>query len=181
MSTVLVTALLIVGSAFFVMVEFSLMAARRYRLEESARSSRAARRAVSSRCSSTSAFSTFSIPAISPACGVRIARPSSGWQQAGSREKWERGAASSVTAASPIIGRSRGRSAPAADSSTIPGPINTDLNPENGPFAETLKSLMALKRYGTGDEIAGLVSYLASTEAAYVTGASLLIDGGFAA
>ncbi len=62
-----------------------------------------------------------------------------------------------------------------------PGPINTDLNPENGPFAETLKSLMALKRYGTGDEIAGLVSYLASTEAAYVTGASLLIDGGFAA
>jgi len=62
-----------------------------------------------------------------------------------------------------------------------PGPINTDLNPENGPFAETLKSLMALKRYGTGDEVAGMVSYLASAEAAYVTGASLLIDGGFAA
>jgi len=62
-----------------------------------------------------------------------------------------------------------------------PGPINTDLNPENGPFAETLKSLMALKRYGTGDEVAGMVSYLASPEAAYVTGASLLIDGGFAA
>lgn len=62
-----------------------------------------------------------------------------------------------------------------------PGPVNTDMNPENGPFAESLKSLMALKRYGTGDEIAGMVSYLASPEAAYVTGASLLIDGGFAA
>jgi len=62
-----------------------------------------------------------------------------------------------------------------------PGPVNTDMNPENGPFAETLKSLMALKRYGRADEIAGMVSYLAGPEASYVTGASLLIDGGFAA
>jgi len=62
-----------------------------------------------------------------------------------------------------------------------PGPVNTDMNPENGPFAESLKSLMALKRYGSGDEIAGMVSYLAGPEASYVTGASLLIDGGFAA
>jgi CBS domain containing-hemolysin-like protein len=46
MSTVIVTALLIIGSAFFVMVEFSLMAARRYRLEESARTSRAGRAAL---------------------------------------------------------------------------------------------------------------------------------------
>jgi len=62
-----------------------------------------------------------------------------------------------------------------------PGPVNTDMNPENGPFAETMKSLMALKRYGRADEIAGMVSYLAGPEASYVTGASLLIDGGFAA
>jgi 3-oxoacyl-[acyl-carrier protein] reductase len=62
-----------------------------------------------------------------------------------------------------------------------PGPVNTDMNPENGPFAETMKSLMALKRYGRTDEIAGLVSYLAGPEAGYVTGASLTIDGGFAA
>jgi 3-oxoacyl-[acyl-carrier protein] reductase len=62
-----------------------------------------------------------------------------------------------------------------------PGPVNTDMNPENGPFADSLKSLMALKRYGTADEIAGMVSYLAGPEASYVTGASLLIDGGFAA
>jgi 3-oxoacyl-[acyl-carrier protein] reductase len=39
--------------------------------------------------------------------------------------------------------------------------------------------LMALKCYGKGEEIAGLVSYLAGPEAGYITGASLLIDGGF--
>jgi 3-oxoacyl-[acyl-carrier protein] reductase len=40
---------------------------------------------------------------------------------------------------------------------------------------------MALPRYGSGDEIASLVAYLASPEAAFVTGASLSIDGGFTA
>jgi 3-oxoacyl-[acyl-carrier protein] reductase len=62
-----------------------------------------------------------------------------------------------------------------------PGPIDTDMNPAEGPSAESLKSLMALKRYGHGDEIAAMVAYLASPEAGFVTGASLTIDGGFAA
>jgi len=62
-----------------------------------------------------------------------------------------------------------------------PGPVDTELNPKDGPFAESLKSLMALPRYGTGDEIASFVAYLAGPESAYITGASLLIDGGFAA
>jgi 3-oxoacyl-[acyl-carrier protein] reductase len=62
-----------------------------------------------------------------------------------------------------------------------PGPVDTDMNPADGPFAETLKGMMALPRYGTGDEIASFVAYLAGPEAAYITGASLLIDGGFAA
>ena len=44
-----------------------------------------------------------------------------------------------------------------------------------------LISVMALPRYGTGEEIASLVAYLASPEAAYITGASLSIDGGFTA
>ena len=46
MTTVLITAALIAGSAFFVMVEFSLMASRRYRLEEAAVSSRSGRAAL---------------------------------------------------------------------------------------------------------------------------------------
>jgi 3-oxoacyl-[acyl-carrier protein] reductase len=62
-----------------------------------------------------------------------------------------------------------------------PGPVNTDMNPENSDFAASLHGLMALKRHGTPEEIAGMVAYLASPEAAYVTGASLNIDGGFAA
>ena len=62
-----------------------------------------------------------------------------------------------------------------------PGPIDTDMNPAEGPFADSLKSTMALQRYGRTEEVAAMVSYLASPEAAFVTGASLKIDGGFTA
>ncbi|HEY2787077.1 MAG TPA: 3-oxoacyl-ACP reductase family protein [Fimbriiglobus sp.] len=62
-----------------------------------------------------------------------------------------------------------------------PGPVDTDMNPADGEFAESLKSLMAIPRYGTGDEIAAMVAYLAGPEAGFVTGASLTIDGGFTA
>ena len=41
--------------------------------------------------------------------------------------------------------------------------------------------LMALPRYSQPDEIAAMVAYLASPEAAFVTGTSLTIDGGFTA
>jgi 3-oxoacyl-[acyl-carrier protein] reductase len=60
-----------------------------------------------------------------------------------------------------------------------PGPVDTDMNPATGDFADTLRGIMALPRYGKAEEIAGLVAYLASDEAAYVTGASWNIDGGF--
>ena len=62
-----------------------------------------------------------------------------------------------------------------------PGPIDTDLNPAEGDFADPLRKLMALPRYGAAEEIAGLVAYLAGPEAGFVTGASLAIDGGFTA
>ncbi|WP_298913337.1 3-oxoacyl-ACP reductase family protein [uncultured Nostoc sp.] len=62
-----------------------------------------------------------------------------------------------------------------------PGPIETDMNPAEGDFADGLKKIIALGRYGQSDEVAGLVSYLASPEAAFVTGANLKIDGGFTA
>lgn len=62
-----------------------------------------------------------------------------------------------------------------------PGPVDTDMNPADSEFATSLHGLMALPRHGTADEVAGMVAYLASPEAAFVTGADLLIDGGFAA
>ncbi|MCY1397527.1 Cyclic-di-GMP-binding biofilm dispersal mediator protein [compost metagenome] len=62
-----------------------------------------------------------------------------------------------------------------------PGPVDTDMNPAHGEFAETLIGLMAIGRYGKANEIASFVAYLAGPEAGYITGASLTIDGGFSA
>jgi 3-oxoacyl-[acyl-carrier protein] reductase len=62
-----------------------------------------------------------------------------------------------------------------------PGPIDTDMNPANSDFADGLRKLMALPRYGIADEVAALVAYLAGPDAGFVTGASLTIDGGFTA
>jgi len=62
-----------------------------------------------------------------------------------------------------------------------PGPVDTEMNPDNTEFATMIKNMLALKRYGRADEIASFVAYLASPEASYITGASLTIDGGFSA
>ncbi|MDT4837868.1 Cyclic-di-GMP-binding biofilm dispersal mediator protein [compost metagenome] len=62
-----------------------------------------------------------------------------------------------------------------------PGPVDTDMNPDQGEFADSLKQLMALPRYGQAEEIASFVAYLAGPEAGYITGANLMVDGGFSA
>ncbi len=62
-----------------------------------------------------------------------------------------------------------------------PGPVDTDMNPANSDFAASLTGLMALPRYGKAEEIASFVAYLAGPEAGYITGANLMIDGGFSA
>ncbi len=59
-----------------------------------------------------------------------------------------------------------------------PGPIDTDLNPASGDWAVPQKALTALNRFGTVDEVAALVAFVASPEAAYITGANLTVDGG---
>lgn len=60
-----------------------------------------------------------------------------------------------------------------------PGPVDTDMNPAGTELANFLLSRMALTEYGTGDDIAGLVSFLASSEGKYITGSFQTIDGGF--
>jgi 3-oxoacyl-[acyl-carrier protein] reductase len=59
-----------------------------------------------------------------------------------------------------------------------PGPIDTDLNPAAGDWAVPQKANTALNRFGTVDEVAALVSFVASPEASYITGANLTVDGG---
>lgn len=59
-----------------------------------------------------------------------------------------------------------------------PGPIDTDLNPASGDWATPQVAMTGLGRYGKADEVASLVSFVASPEAAYITGANLTIDGG---
>ena len=63
----------------------------------------------------------------------------------------------------------------------LPGPVDTDMNPENSDFGATLHGLMALPRHGRPEEIASMVAYLAGAESSFVTGADLLVDGGFGA
>jgi 3-oxoacyl-[acyl-carrier protein] reductase len=59
-----------------------------------------------------------------------------------------------------------------------PGPTATEMSSSN---AELVKTLIPLKRMGDVSEVASLVSYLASEEAGFITGASLTIDGGYVA
>ena len=59
-----------------------------------------------------------------------------------------------------------------------PGPIDTDLNPAAGDWATPQKAATALNRYGTVDEVAALVSFVAGPESSYITGANLTVDGG---
>jgi 3-oxoacyl-[acyl-carrier protein] reductase len=59
-----------------------------------------------------------------------------------------------------------------------PGPIDTELNPAAGDWATTQKANTALNRYGTVDEVAALVAFVAGPEASFITGANLTIDGG---
>ena len=60
-----------------------------------------------------------------------------------------------------------------------PGPVETDMTAVLG--EERLKELTAavpLGRMATPDEIAGTVTFLASADAAYITGAIIPVDGG---
>jgi 3-oxoacyl-[acyl-carrier protein] reductase len=65
--------------------------------------------------------------------------------------------------------------------SVQPGPIDTEMNPDSGDFAELLKSATALGRYGKPEEIADAVAFLASPSSRYITGENLNVDGGWVA
>ena len=62
-----------------------------------------------------------------------------------------------------------------------PGSTDTDMNPAGGPGAETERGLTALGRYGRPRDVAAMVAHLAGEGGRFVTGASIAVDGGYAA
>ncbi|HEY1032854.1 MAG TPA: 3-oxoacyl-ACP reductase family protein [Flavipsychrobacter sp.] len=60
-----------------------------------------------------------------------------------------------------------------------PGPIDTDMNPADSPWADAMRARMPLGEYGKGEDIAAMVSFLAGDESKFITGAMLTVDGGF--
>ncbi|MDX6260165.1 MAG: 3-oxoacyl-[acyl-carrier protein] reductase [Kribbellaceae bacterium] len=62
-----------------------------------------------------------------------------------------------------------------------PGPIDTSMNPADGPFAAAQRAFLALDRFGTVADVAAAVVYLAGPGGSYVTGTELNVDGGHAA
>jgi len=61
------------------------------------------------------------------------------------------------------------------------GLIDTDMNPADGPGADFLRPVTAVGRYGSADDIAAAVAYLAGEGGRYTTGTAITVDGGFAA
>ncbi|QFU94742.1 3-oxoacyl-ACP reductase family protein [Amycolatopsis sp. YIM 10] len=62
-----------------------------------------------------------------------------------------------------------------------PGPTDTAMNPADGPYAGDQAAMTAVGRYGTPDEVAATVSFLAADSSRYVTGTAVSVDGGHAA
>ncbi len=63
--------------------------------------------------------------------------------------------------------------------SVHPGPIDTDMMRVRGEEENNTRTQrIPMKRFGTADEVAGLVLFLLSDESRYMTGSELAIDGG---
>lgn len=63
--------------------------------------------------------------------------------------------------------------------SVQPGPIDTEMNPADGPMAETMRSRTSVGRHGTVEEIAAAVAFLAHPSSGFINGENLTVDGGW--
>jgi 3-oxoacyl-[acyl-carrier protein] reductase len=62
-----------------------------------------------------------------------------------------------------------------------PGPTDTELNPADGPLAETVNGFTALGHYARPEDVAATVAFLAGPDGRYLTGTTVNVDGGWAA
>lgn len=62
-----------------------------------------------------------------------------------------------------------------------PGATNTELNPADGPNAESINAFTALGHFAEPSDIAATVAHLAGPDGRYVTGTEISVDGGFSA
>jgi len=62
-----------------------------------------------------------------------------------------------------------------------PGPIDTDMNPADGPGAHEECKLLAAGAFGSSADVAATVAHLTGDSGRYITGAAIAVDGGFAA
>ena len=62
-----------------------------------------------------------------------------------------------------------------------PGPVDTDMNPADGPMKDMMHAGMSIKRHGRVGEVAAMVAFLAGPDAGFITGAMHTIDGGMGA
>jgi len=60
-----------------------------------------------------------------------------------------------------------------------PGATDTELNPADGPNADTINGFTALGHYAAPSDVAAAVVFLAGPDARYITGATMNVDGGF--
>ena len=60
-----------------------------------------------------------------------------------------------------------------------PGPVNTDMNPDNSELADFLRTRLATGEYGKGEDIANAVAFLAGENSSFITGSFITVDGGF--
>ncbi|TCT05237.1 SDR family oxidoreductase [Aquabacter spiritensis] len=59
-----------------------------------------------------------------------------------------------------------------------PGPTDTDMNPADGPMKDAMLAGMARQEFGTAQDIADMVAFLAGPSGRQITGAGFTVDGG---
>ena len=59
-----------------------------------------------------------------------------------------------------------------------PGLIDTDMTTDLGPTSDQMAAMIPLGHIGAPADIAGVVGFLASNHARYITGTVLAVDGG---